>query len=637
MPQLTQRLSVVVLTVCFIVAIYALLASDYFSPKVETNAEIQQLPVQVLSSANDLEIFPSDLHHWVPPASGELKQVHYRVTLPAGSVQPNSAIYIAGFRQAVEVWQGDALLAEGGNQNIQWMHSILRTLMVPLSRVSAAQASNGIELDIFVRAAGIATGGLGSVYFGDADLLDKTRTPPVKTRDQFSYVAIGILSALLVLLAFDAFYSARSKQRFLLTLPHFFFAVQFLPELSFDPPLLWYKLHKLTGIICVMGWASFGMTVLSLPHRWFRPMVVLIVGLSIPYLFIDDITNLHKWVRLVHEPVTIVCCIYVFFFVLFNWRRSTDQKALVMCLTGGSVLMASGLYQQYLFNSGDLNFQLHGFPISSLFSASLIFIWTAHEMLSRGKKLEQHRQQVLSLVASRTRELDKTKIALIQQQRYLNLNSMGAAISHEIKNPLGSLFNDFQLLNRMLAKSQDYSRLPLPRMQRSMERIDDIITKLASYSRKSELTRSVHDYGEWLQAFFADAETQRLLQDIDLELQIPAGPETSFDPELMRRSYLNLLENAVRAVGSQDVKKIQVRVWQSGEQVHTAIIDNGDGFASEELEQLLEPLVSGTGSMGLGLAIVRDTVVLHQGNIELSNNADSGGAQVLVSLPIALL
>lgn len=635
-PQVTQRFLVVLLIFCFGVGFYAFFASDYFSPQIRASSNIKQMAVQVLPRSNNAIEKQSMPHSWATPDSGVLGQVHYRVSLPSSELTAGQAIYIAGFRQAIEVWAGDILLAEGGNEKTLWMRPVLHTLLVPLNRVPQARVANGVHLDIVVRAAGVASGGLGPVYMGDATELAAARALPIRLSKSLAYAGIGVLGALLLLLAIDALYSGRSQQRFLLTVPHFFLAIQFLPELSFDPQLMWYKIYKLTCIACVVGWANFGLSIVVLPHRWFRPMTALMAALAVPYVFFDDIKTVDLWVNWVHDPVVAICCTFAYCYVVFNWWRSTDRAAMITCLTAGTMLMGAGLYEQYLIRSGDVNLQLHGLPYASLVIAITIFIWTAGEMLGRGKKLEQHRLEVLSLVASRTRELDEAKITLIQQQRYLNLNSMGAAISHEIKNPLGSLFNDFQLLSRLLNRNAESTDLPLARMKRSMERIDDIITKLASYSRKSVLSKSTHDYSEWLKALLADSETQLLLCGAELKVHIDTGPVISFDPELMRRSCLNVIENSIRAVASQETKKIEVRAWQEEKMVHTLIADNGRGFELDELEHLLEPLVSGTGSMGLGLAIVRDTVVMHHGAVELRNRAD-GGAEVLISLPVTII
>ena len=93
----------------------------------------------------------------------------------------------------------------------------------------------------------------------------------------------------------------------------------------------------------------------------------------------------------------------------------------------------------------------------------------------------------------------------------------------------------------------------------------------------------------------------------------------------------NLLDNAAKWARSA----VSIRVWLQDQNLCICITDDGPGFADEQVlpgrRVRLDEQVPGHG---IGLAVVRDLVVSHQGELRVSR-APGGGAQVDVVLPAA--
>ena len=97
----------------------------------------------------------------------------------------------------------------------------------------------------------------------------------------------------------------------------------------------------------------------------------------------------------------------------------------------------------------------------------------------------------------------------------------------------------------------------------------------------------------------------------------------------------NLLQNAEQAVAESSAPRIRVRTRLEGAVARLTVSDNGPGFPAEVLQRVFEPYVTTRAKgTGLGLAIVKKIMEEHSGSIEIAN-AESGGAQVAVTLPIA--
>jgi signal transduction histidine kinase len=102
----------------------------------------------------------------------------------------------------------------------------------------------------------------------------------------------------------------------------------------------------------------------------------------------------------------------------------------------------------------------------------------------------------------------------------------------------------------------------------------------------------------------------------------------SADPALARRAVDNLITNAVRHAGAEE---IVVRV--AGGVVTVA--DRGPGIDLEVLPHLFTRFVISptTGGSGLGLSIVREIAIAHGGTVEGHNRADGRGAEFILTFP----
>jgi two-component system sensor histidine kinase QseC len=102
------------------------------------------------------------------------------------------------------------------------------------------------------------------------------------------------------------------------------------------------------------------------------------------------------------------------------------------------------------------------------------------------------------------------------------------------------------------------------------------------------------------------------------------------DAAAIREALRNLIENAIRHTPSGT--DIQVTVGPAGSIV---VEDNGPGFGTQEIPELLQPFKKGRDSgegAGLGLAIVKQAVDLHRGRIEVGRSA-GGGARFSLTFP----
>jgi signal transduction histidine kinase len=106
------------------------------------------------------------------------------------------------------------------------------------------------------------------------------------------------------------------------------------------------------------------------------------------------------------------------------------------------------------------------------------------------------------------------------------------------------------------------------------------------------------------------------------------------DPGSLNQVWVNLLDNAVRAVGKDG--KVRVSTVREGTDAVVSIIDNGVGIKPEHMERLFQPFFStrdaGEGT-GLGLALCQRIILRQGGRIRIFSEYGKG-TRVEVRLPL---
>ncbi|MGB0865367.1 MAG: sensor histidine kinase [Granulosicoccaceae bacterium] len=635
--QLSQRLrSLLFVIVCVVFCVWAF-GGAFLSNSLEPTAGLSKLPVTLVDTLSGSEQRVDVPNTWFGGDKPKQRERRYRVRLPAGVDLRDQVLYITAFRQSVTVRLQGRVIARAGNQKIVWLEPYLQPLHIPLeSFAEFASKTEPSVVDIEVLASESNSGGLSEVWFGSSPTVAKAQPLYVSAMPVVLHANIGILSALILFLAIDSIRSMESRLRLLLAVPHLFYALCCLPEIHFLSSTTWLKLYQVSINSMVLMWIYVGFYALGLFRSWLSIPIVGLVLMSVPYLFISDYDLLSTWIYQIQNPIMGV--LGVFIFLYFGWRLpdSNNQVIHAIFLIAGACLSGAGINDISLNLSDNRELQLLVLPVAAALTSVVLLLWTSLDMLQRNIKISKQQEHLQKLISTRTNALEEARSKLMQHQRYQTLNTMGAAISHEIKNPLASLNTDLSLLDLKLKKIPDID-VPVKRMLRTLKRIDNTVSDLTDFSRRQSIERKVVDLSAWLNQLSVGDEIQTLLSGVSFHLEIFGNVEARIDKELVRRAIVNILNNAVYELRDHAEPEIWLRVHSLDEdKVVISIVDNGDGFKVDDFEALFEPLVSSNDSgLGLGLAIVRDIMLLHLGEVILDSDSHEGGAVVSLVFPKA--
>jgi len=226
----------------------------------------------------------------------------------------------------------------------------------------------------------------------------------------------------------------------------------------------------------------------------------------------------------------------------------------------------------------------------------------------------------------------KLQESILADARIKAIGELAASTAHDLNNLSGVALGAVDAGLRSPAEAFD----ALPRIERANRAIADLVARLQRVARPpsedaANLQRVVED---------VLSMTTPMLREraIEVDTELAAAPPVRCDAVLIHQIVLNLLINAVDALGGvpPEARRIEIRVREDDGVVRLTVADTGPGIAPEVLEHLFEEGVTtkGAGHLGLGLAAAHASLPQFGGHIE-GRNAPPGGAVFEVTLVAA--
>jgi len=252
-------------------------------------------------------------------------------------------------------------------------------------------------------------------------------------------------------------------------------------------------------------------------------------------------------------------------------------------------------------------------------------------------ELEKYRSTLEELVRERSAQLEVAQAELVQKERLAVLGQLTATVSHEIRNPLGTIANALYLIKESL-QGTEYARLdkPLLLAERNVERCDTIISDLLDFSRQRRIEKTAINIDDWLTELL---EEMSLPKHIQLQRDLSVDSSVPIDPERLRRALVNVINNALQALDEVDKpdKKLLFRSRLVDETCEIIVQDNGPGMSHDVLSRIFEPMFSTKNfGVGLGVPIIKNILEGHCGGVEYHSKFGTG-TTVIMWLPLTEL
>ncbi len=240
----------------------------------------------------------------------------------------------------------------------------------------------------------------------------------------------------------------------------------------------------------------------------------------------------------------------------------------------------------------------------------------------------------------RNRELDRALAAA--QAADIAKDEFLARMSHELRTPLNAVLGLSSLLEGSAGDRLDeQQRRFVAEIQNAGRHLLALVEDVLEYSRASvsdmSLRRETLDLGEIAREAVSFLRMSAAERGLVLNAEIGPSLTMTGDQTRLRQVFINLLHNAVKFTPAGGAVTLTAR--REGERLLVMVRDEGPGVPPELLERVFDPFFQvdagasrSHGGVGLGLALCRQFVTWHRGEIRF-RNAPEGGALVEIVFP----
>lgn len=233
---------------------------------------------------------------------------------------------------------------------------------------------------------------------------------------------------------------------------------------------------------------------------------------------------------------------------------------------------------------------------------------------------------------------------MVQSQKLAALGELAAGLAHEINNPLAIIRQEAEYAQFLLKKSSSAAGSELAELQDSLREI------ISQVDRSREITRNLLDFARKREPVLQKVQINRLIEDMARLVEKEARnknitlvrrydpdlPLITSDPPLLRQVILNILNNALQAIG-QDGQITVATASLPPRDVEIVVADTGPGIAPDILPKIFDPFFTtkpqGQGT-GLGLALCHGIIQKLGGHLTAASDPGQG-ARFTITLPLA--
>jgi signal transduction histidine kinase len=238
----------------------------------------------------------------------------------------------------------------------------------------------------------------------------------------------------------------------------------------------------------------------------------------------------------------------------------------------------------------------------------------------------------LLVIGRNITEPKKAYELILRSEKLAVVGELAAGVAHEIRNPLTSIKGFIQLADQNGEFNSQYVQIMLS----EISRIESIVSEYLSLAKPNQNSpKSLQNMGTLVRNVITLFESQTNLRNITIHSEIgPSSYQILCNPNEIKQVFINILQNAIEAIGSNGDIYIYLRsVEERG--VEIIFIDNGCGIEKERLLKIGEPFFS-TKEKGTGLGLLTSNRIIekHNGTIKIESETNKG-TEVKVFLPLA--
>lgn len=271
----------------------------------------------------------------------------------------------------------------------------------------------------------------------------------------------------------------------------------------------------------------------------------------------------------------------------------------------------------------------------SLMALRVAFIALVAFLVFEQAKLKRQQmertEEAAAQLAQSNRSLRRAQASLRRTERLAALGQLTAGLAHELRNPLGTIRASAEMLNKSSARNSPEVMTEMSGYIRSeVDRMNGLITSFLDFARPLRIHPSPADFRTLIGQVFREQQALADERGVALILKTEgADLQFSFDADLLRLAFSNLVQNAMEASNRGQAVTVEARA--EAEAIRISVMDKGSGIEPEHLENIFNPFFTTKAEgIGLGLAIVSKIIDEHSGRVTVNSGNNLGTAFEIV-------
>jgi PAS domain S-box-containing protein len=244
--------------------------------------------------------------------------------------------------------------------------------------------------------------------------------------------------------------------------------------------------------------------------------------------------------------------------------------------------------------------------------------------------------RVAECVRDVTNEME-LRSELINSEQKSMIVKMSAQVAHEIRNPLGTLTLNIDLLEDEISSYSEIDTAEAKKrvsiVKSETENLHKVLKEYLECTRFPTIKPEKHYINAILREMFTameeDFRQKQVQSKTSLEYNLPPA---NVDQDQLKRAFLNIILNALDEMKSGGI--IEISTCTVDKWIEITFTDTGAGISNENKDKIFTPFYTTKSSgTGLGLSITKHIITEHQGEI-LCQNVPEKGASFIVRLPV---
>ncbi len=241
--------------------------------------------------------------------------------------------------------------------------------------------------------------------------------------------------------------------------------------------------------------------------------------------------------------------------------------------------------------------------------------------------------EMVDAIKRQREEIEKAHIKMSRQKALAEVGKFSMLVAHEIKNPLSIIKGSVDILKKedvspeIRKQMLDYQTDELLRMNRLVE---DFLL----FARPKNPDFVLTDINVFIKNLTEKAE---MIQSDSLAIKLMVSIDTKStmvlcDHNLMERALMNIIKNCMEACENGGI--LHIKTWEQNGRWFLRTEDTGPGIPEDSIDKIFEPFFTTKAKgTGLGLAMAKDIIELHNGIIS-AGNCEKCGAWFEISIEV---